>query len=560
MLEFNAYNWRVRVQLADNAVLSHFRFLYASYNFRIRPPQHFDRAFNTVNRKSFAHHFNENGGESTNSLRINLSIACVVSLLASPCLLFGFPGFWGDDLSLIVSTVETGAPDTVRTWVETYGIFYRPVGFSLLVTGYALFSTSVAWMYLVSVSIYALTALCLYRFIHTVSGNHSMAHLTAVLFALCPFAYTAILQLSSLYMLISFVFTLYLFDWHARREHLEGISWRIMLGGLWFLALLIYEQAIALTGILFFLSFHRERSSSLAPRLLSVATKNSIMLLAALSFSGAYLAVEGNPKVKSVTTLNAMSESADKQPSANAHANVLSASPPTDSDNVDYRNSNSFYDSRTSALIGKVRKVIGFFSENSSFALSRLFEEGIKSVLLLFVFMLLMITLCPRAQKTDEPTNTIFNFVFGLFWVIGGLLPFTLYASFHVPVYALLLPWMGAAVLISAAICALHSFRKSPAIIRHSLLTILCGFLYLQQIGVYFGITDQLQYWTAAAVSESLEDKADKKGYEHIRLNAPSTPLFWMENSITHRHFNSVRDLNLNVFEIDKDDHSISRH
>ena len=161
------------------------------------------------------------------------------------------------------------------------------------------------------------------------------------------------------------------------------------------------------------------------------------MLLPAILFTLAYVSSEGNPKIQSISSLNELSNSAKSQQVESVPTSLqLLQEQVEDSNIVNSSNSNSFYGSRTSALVGKVSKVSNFFIENANFALTRLIDEGPKSALLLLAFVFLMIILVSVPLPAKETNQERYQFTFGILWVLLSLLPFTLYASFHVPVYA----------------------------------------------------------------------------------------------------------------------------
>ena len=115
------------------------------------------------------------------------------------------------------------------------------------------------------------------------------------------------------------------------------------------------------------------------------------MLLPAILFTLAYVSSEGNQD-QSISSLNELSNSAKSQQVESVPTSLqLLQEQVEDSDIVNSSNSNSFYGSRTSALVGKVSKVSNFFIENANFALTRLIDEGPKSALLLLAFVFLMI-------------------------------------------------------------------------------------------------------------------------------------------------------------------------
>ena len=119
-----------------------------------------------------------------------------------PIALFGFPPLYGDDYNAIDSISSMGFYGSLESWINGYGVFYRPIGAIIHFGIYYLFFPNIELLYFVSLIIYLLIGYLLFELINKIKGSSaSLSNFVAIFFITFPFNLTAYLQLSSIYFL-----------------------------------------------------------------------------------------------------------------------------------------------------------------------------------------------------------------------------------------------------------------------------------------------------------------------------------------------------------------------
>ena len=92
-----------------------------------------------------------------NSDKQKLALIFLSILMTSlPLILFGVPGFYGDDFNMLESLeIGDGIIGSVQLWISEYGLVYRPFGALFLNSVYGFFGHSESLIYGISLLIYS---------------------------------------------------------------------------------------------------------------------------------------------------------------------------------------------------------------------------------------------------------------------------------------------------------------------------------------------------------------------------------------------------------------------
>ena len=448
-----------------------------------------------------------------------------------PLILFGVPGFYGDDFNMLGSLeIGNGIIGSVQIWISEYGLVYRPVGIFFLNSVYAFFGHSENLIYGISLLIYSLFILIVFKSAKIFTNDNSLALFVTLFFSSFPFNATAFLQISSLYMMftgLSCLLLMILIHLKYRKFRLKGLT---LIALIWAMLLLSYEQITGLVAVIFYLTFIENKSKGTFQSFKTSVLSNSLIIIFTFCFMLFFFLSSSNPKVKTVKDLNQITQE-----------KILNEETISKEFNIDQARANTFSESRLDALISKFERSSSFLYNNFSYSLENLVKNKITgSILLFFLFMhTFLILLCPiRAPSREFAAKQL---IFGFIWVASTLLPFFLYKSVHIPPYVLLIPSIGLAYFIYGMFWLLP-FPRQRNISKYlfkAFLALLVMNFQIQQYGYYFGLKEELSFWGDVAGqyseleklnehSSSLRISLDKKNNQHI---------FWIEKLVGVRFF-----------------------
>ena len=475
---------------------------------------------------------------------ILLWFGIIFFLQLAPFLFFGIPGFWGDDLHIIQELDNSGLSGTIAKWIDEYGYAYRPIGYSLLSLSYFLFSFSAESMFILSLLSYLLLTYLVYLFSLQQTGSPGVSICITSLFCFSPFSYTAILQFSSLYMIYSFILVMVIFILRDSERLQNKTMLKVLSSTLWLVILLMYEQAIGLLALLIIMEFYGTFDGHLLRSAFRTIKSNTLIITVTLTFLVFYFLTPGNPKVNSVTQLNDLSESISLE-QKNAEPKKINSATTTRQHN---EVANSFYNSRIEALLSKSEKVLTYFLHNATYAIEQVLSSTWLAAIIVTVFIIFhfitnkLVSFGPSKQTARVLCG------FGIIW--GGLclLPFFLYSSLHIPVYGLVLPWIGVSFFVGSLFLLTKNLNgKQIPLLLFSLCLFFC---YLQQIGFQVGLKNELGQYASYA-------QASKNNHSNYPENV--SHIFWLNNIILSRHQKAVSTLNPKLFSIDRKDSHIVR-
>ena len=169
--------------------------------------------------------------------------------------------FYNDDISLINQVKSEGLISSWKSWVEHYGLFYRPIGIFILYLFYFLFNQSVEFSYSLNFIFYFISVFQLYNLIDNQFNDKKIAAFISFGYLLFPLNITAYLQISSLIMIISInLFFVFLKLWiHSIKKNSNILMFFALC--FWLIIILIYEQVVSLTPILvlFILKYSKQK-------------------------------------------------------------------------------------------------------------------------------------------------------------------------------------------------------------------------------------------------------------------------------------------------------------
>ena len=125
-----------------------------------------------------------------------------------------FIPYYNDDFSFISTLKKTSVIDATHSWINHYGLIYRPVGIFLSYLIYNFLYENLELFYLLNLSFYFLCSFQIYLLIKKYLMNDYMSKFVSIFFLLFPLNITAYLQIPSLMTIIAInLFLLFLKLW-----------------------------------------------------------------------------------------------------------------------------------------------------------------------------------------------------------------------------------------------------------------------------------------------------------------------------------------------------------
>ena len=452
-----------------------------------------------------------------------------IFLISLPLFFFGAPGFYGDDYHYIQSNNNNFTSfEMLHNWFESYGLAYRPLGIIIHLTLFKLFTSNSILAYSVSLILYILLIYKVFSLSIKITNEKSIFPLfVLVFFAFFPFNATAFYQLSSMYMLITYIGLFYFIEILIYQNSNHSIFKKIVLSLFWLSLLFSYESMIGISLVIPVLIFFEEKKNYNSFDIKKYISPILVIIIPTLIFLFFYLSNPLNMKLISLNEIN------------NSHLKVESLEENLLLENhQDKKESISIYQNKSDELFDKISKSLYFFIESIIY-----FFEHIKySLKFIFfsTFGLILLFYYTFKYKNNSLNNlySFYLFIIGMVWTFSSILPFLIYPGFTIPVYHLLLPSYGLAIACYGFLSLI--FNKNILVVSKYSIIIVAIIFYIIQSSYLMGLKEELLYWKNLAFiankqlvstdykSSILIENIPKKNSDHI---------FWLEKATGMRYF-----------------------
>ena len=461
-------------------------------------------------------------------------------LIVMPLLLFGSPGFYGDDLNALLGVEKHGVFGAVSSWMHEYGVIYRPIGIILHYSFYDLFQGDVFLFYLVYISLYVGIAFVLHRQIFRLTADSGLSIFSAIFFLLFPFNPTAFWQLPSISMILTCLFSIKLACWVVEKSATINHRKLIVWSAVWLVLLLSYEQVVGLSVVIALLIFIFNFSKGFKLAFLRTIFISSYIFMVSLLFIISYTMSQGNPKIITLQNINKNVELIQTTVNNDVTKHKQDFVDADISGTV-----NTIIHNRLKAINERTLKGLNYIYESVFYGFDGLVNQGFKGLLLiLMVFVFASLTFFTRFKLLPKKYGFVLICV-GIFWVMTTMAPFFLYKQVHVPPYTLMIPSIGLGLMFYGIICVL-SQSKNIYMYSFGLKGVLFSTVLIfsvSQYGYYFGLREELSYW--GSVAKNIEDHklSLKNGYSLVLHNVPAkknSHIFWMESLVGYRYLSAT--------------------
>lgn len=459
---------------------------------------------------------------------------------AMPSVIFGNLGFYGDDFNMFDSLESFGFLGSIREWQDAYGLFYRPVGITFLLSAYAVLGDSSSWMYSLSFFLYISLSILIYKVSLKYFKDVNLSLFITIFFSAFPLNAAAFLQLSSLYMILTSILFLVLLDRLAELKNNDSFLSYLGIFLIWLLALFSYEQITGLIIIILSIFFIKSNFND------GNETKNFLFQLVAfalvtLIFMALYFSSSGNTKVKTLESLN--DQSSGQLVSSDAGMTYA-------------QKSNTFHSSRSEAILDKIDRTSDFLFENTLYATNKILDSGLTALALCFFLVITVyVILSLNVRGPPRKLSGLYSLV-GFVWIAVTLAPFFLYKSVHIPPYVLLLPAIGLSLLAYGLFWLLWPTRfvSAPERVFKVYIVFIFLFFHINQYGLYFGIKEELSFWEE--ISYKYNNKLDLTNIKPRENNH----IFWAEKLYGVRHFQNLTGVSFKSYKLvyDEESHFLS--
>ena len=327
-------------------------------------------------------------------------------LVSAPLFIFGAPGYYGDDNNMLDAlSGNNGITGAFLEWVNEYGIFYRPVGSLLLHTTYSLFGFNDYLMYWLNLAFFLAFVLAIYLSTLQVTSCRSLSVFVTCFFATFPFNPTAILQLSSLYMIVTGACTVILLSkyYGYLSNYRHSLKVHTVFSILWIILLFSYEQVtglIAAFTTLFFLNM-LDRGAITSVR--TSIIKSLPLIIATAGFMLVFFLSPSNPKVTTLNELNNISEQVKKTASFDDEISELLTT-------------NTFSENRFIGLTNKINRSVTFLVDNFRYSLNKMVAAKTRGYILMALILGLTLALYFCPVKRSQAPQSIAHMFFGFVW------------------------------------------------------------------------------------------------------------------------------------------------
>ena len=452
-----------------------------------------------------------------------------IFLISLPLVFFGDPGFYGDDYHYMRSNNNNLTFfEMLNQWFDSYGLVYRPIGIVIHLTLFKLFTSNSILAYSVSLILYILLTYRTFSLSIKITDEKSIFPLfILVFFAFFPFNATAFYQLSSMYMLITYIGLFYFIEILIYQTSNHSIFKKILLSLFWLSLLFSYESMIGISLVIPMLIFFEERKDNNSFDIKKYISPILVIAIPTLIFLFFYLSNPLNMKLINLNEIN------------NNHLKIESLEENLLLENYqDKKESFSIYDNKLSDLSNKMFKAAYFFIDSIIY-----FYEHIKYSLKFIFFSIfgLLLLIYYTFKYKNSSSNNLYSFyliIIGVIWTFGSILPFLIYPGFKIPTYHLLLPSFGLGIVCYGFLSLI--FKKNTLIVSKYSIIIIVILFYIIQASYLIGLKEELLYWKNLAFitnnqivntdykNSILIENIPKKNNDHI---------FWLEKAVGKRYF-----------------------
>jgi len=472
------------------------------------------------------------------------------AMLLLPLILIGSPGFYGDDLNVLKTIDERGVVGSLSLYMKTYGFLYRPIGASFLYAYYGILGHNDFLSYASYLLLYLAFVYVLYDQMFKLTKNAGFSVFVAIFVLFFPFNATVFWQIPSGMMVLAFLLSIIMIK--LLLNNCVSIS-KLRLGlwsiG-WLCLLFMYEQLAGLVVVMLLCCYFIKKSSAK-----NMIHKNGLLVYVSLFlvtsfFLMTYFMSSVNPKVVSLKTINANFE---KNHTVEVEETINNANK-----EVVVYNERLDVLTRVSSLNNRIKAGLIYTYKSIFYGVKELYKRGVKGKFILLVtLMFALLTLVVRINLIPKVHGYILLLV-GFVWVAVTIAPFLLYKAVHIPPYTLMLPSIGIAMSVYAAISIIFSDSKN-IFSKYSvkILLFVSAFTFpIAQYSYYFGLQEELRYWEKIA-EDVIEYKDElNKGSIIVINNAKfknNGHIFWLEKATGKRYFSTLLNLPVANVKIDKD-------
>ena len=228
-----------------------------------------------------------------------------VLVVIAPIILFGHPGYYGDDFNMLESLeYNQGIWGAVKNWIENYGYGHRPIGALFLLTIFGLFGSNATVMYTISLMVYACFIYVLFRKSLLLSKDKTLSIFLVIFFSFFPFNPTAFLQLSSTYVMLTGLLAMLVLGKIIDKSRNFSFQESVLLSSVWLMLLFSCEQITGLIAVIFLLVFLTNIDKGTKE-----SFKKSFIVCFGIGFTTlvfliVFISSPGNPKMQIVNDLN----------------------------------------------------------------------------------------------------------------------------------------------------------------------------------------------------------------------------------------------------------------
>lgn len=471
------------------------------------------------------------------SVRVLLAVFLLVIL---PIVMFGQPGFYGDDFNLRGAIDQRGLIGAVRHWIDHYGAGYRPgmvISFGL----YDMIGDRPSMFYFINITAFMAVAAATYHMLSMLTDDRMLALFVGAFVALFPLSSTAYLQLSSICMFLAILIVVQLTGKVlTSSQYYETWSRAWQVTALWVLVLLIYEQPIGLYAFFAIALIAAARAGTLGHSYAAVFRLGIALTLGTAFFLAGYLMNSGNPKIVSLKMINSQNTVVVSPPlpvgegRALQAASIVNQPAPTETASQIAPSPNQ--KSRAAMLAT-------FFGHNAIYAAQHMAESmwviGAFIAILIFagvpIYRIKVVPVTPRVSLA--------YIAFGSLWAILSVLPFFLYGRFTAPPYVFVLPSIGMGVASYGIYWTIwrpaRGMRYGTVVLKPLVMAMIVLFA-LQQYGYFFGLRDELLYSRSIAQRLQPYKQALLDGTVLHLTGLPvksNAHIFWLEKAVGYRAF-----------------------
>ena len=448
-----------------------------------------------------------------------------------------FIPYYNDDISFISTLEKISVIDATHSWINHYGLIYRPVGVFLSYLIYNFLYDNLELFYLLNLSLYFLCSFQIYLLIKQYLMNDYMSKFVSIFFLLFPLNITAYLQIPSLMTIIAInLFLLFLKLWLYSLK-LNNNSLFILSIFLWFFLNLIYEQLITMLPIILLIVIWVNKGKIISYKNFKFSFG---ITLISMTFIVLYFSTNQNPKIIALLNTHNIQVGTQIQNKNQVEKNDIEAI----NINRGEKNINRSIENKLDQLFIKISKTYNYLLEAIKYSLANIVKHLFFYLPIILIFLVFLIYFFLR----DDTKNVYFNvyyMIFGGIWFFSSISPFLLYEGIQISPYVFVLPSIGLGIIIFTIFSGLLNFLKNfiyRITLNVSMVFVLFIF-FISHIGYYHGIKEEFDYWQKSFdqikpnITKLLTDKEITYKENFVKNNSH---IFWFEKFIGARYIQKL--------------------